>query len=210
MKRRGFTLIELLVVVAIIGILATVIVVNLSSAQGKARDAVRKNDLNTISQAMQLYYNQYGYIPNVDLRRDGSKQYSAPGGSGSCHSSWFFVEGANTQGCSYDSGPPVTYILNTVFEDAIDEFLPSLPKDPMNRISVPSPSPGSFYGYVLLENSNNYTFQLKALLENATGNLGAANRCFGILWSGTGVIPSNMQWSDPTYGAGGYDQLCSL
>jgi len=44
-----------LVVVAIIGILSTVVVVNLSNSQKKARDAVRKNDMQTIVTALDLY-----------------------------------------------------------------------------------------------------------------------------------------------------------
>ena len=56
LRRRAFTLIELLVVVAIIGILATVVVVNLSSAQNKARDSKIKADLVTIQKEANLYY----------------------------------------------------------------------------------------------------------------------------------------------------------
>jgi prepilin-type N-terminal cleavage/methylation domain-containing protein len=52
--KKAFTLIELLVVVAIIGILATVVVVNLSSSQGKARDSKVKTDLSTIANAAEL------------------------------------------------------------------------------------------------------------------------------------------------------------
>ncbi len=45
-KLKGFTLIELLVVVAIIGILSTVVVVNLSSSQNKARISKVKADIS--------------------------------------------------------------------------------------------------------------------------------------------------------------------
>jgi len=58
-KRRAFTLIELLVVVAIIGILATVVVVNVSSAQNKARDSKVKADIATIQSAAAIYYQDY-------------------------------------------------------------------------------------------------------------------------------------------------------
>ena len=59
-KWRAFTLVELLVVVAIIGILATVVVISYSGAQKKARDARRKSDVNTISQAAQLFFTDNG------------------------------------------------------------------------------------------------------------------------------------------------------
>jgi len=67
MKNKAFTLIELLVVVAIIGILATVVVVNLTNAQKKSRDAIRLSDMSTITTALDLYYNDKQTYP---LNRD--------------------------------------------------------------------------------------------------------------------------------------------
>ncbi|TRZ77963.1 type II secretion system protein [bacterium] len=55
---KAFTLIELLVVIAIIGILATVVLVNLSSTRGRARDARRKSDLSNIRLALEMYYDE--------------------------------------------------------------------------------------------------------------------------------------------------------
>ena len=52
--KKGFTLIELLVVVSIIGILATVLVVNLSSSQVKARNARIQNDVEQLSSASEI------------------------------------------------------------------------------------------------------------------------------------------------------------
>lgn len=48
MQRRGFTLVELLVVIAIIGVLASMALVGYSSSRGKARDAKRVEDLQSI------------------------------------------------------------------------------------------------------------------------------------------------------------------
>jgi len=60
---HGFTLIELLVVIAIIGILAGVVVVNVGSAQAKARDAKRISDMKAIQTALEMYYDDNGVYP---------------------------------------------------------------------------------------------------------------------------------------------------
>jgi len=59
----GFTLIELLVVVVIIGVLATVVVVSLTSAQEKSRDAKRISDLKQIDLAIDSFYTDYQHLP---------------------------------------------------------------------------------------------------------------------------------------------------
>jgi len=54
--KRGFTLIELLVVVAILGLLATIVAVSLTSARARARDSRRVSDLRQLELALELYY----------------------------------------------------------------------------------------------------------------------------------------------------------
>jgi prepilin-type N-terminal cleavage/methylation domain-containing protein len=55
-KKRGFTLIELLIVIAVISILSSIIYINWSNAQKRARDNKRKADLQSVSSALSLYY----------------------------------------------------------------------------------------------------------------------------------------------------------
>jgi prepilin-type N-terminal cleavage/methylation domain-containing protein len=62
-RKKGFTLIELMVVIAIIGILASIIMVSLSSAQSKGRDTKRIADVRTIQLSLEEYYNDNGYYP---------------------------------------------------------------------------------------------------------------------------------------------------
>jgi len=53
---RAFTLIELLVVISVVGLLSTLIAVQVKNAQIKGRDARRLSDLNAIKKAMALKY----------------------------------------------------------------------------------------------------------------------------------------------------------
>lgn len=55
-KKTGFTLFELLVSISIIGILTALAIVSYSSAQKKARDARRIQDLQAIAKAAEQYY----------------------------------------------------------------------------------------------------------------------------------------------------------
>jgi type II secretion system protein G len=62
-KKSGFTLIELLVVIAIIGLLASIVLVSLNSAREKARDVRRKTDIESIKEALELYYDDHQAYP---------------------------------------------------------------------------------------------------------------------------------------------------
>ena len=65
--KKGFTLIELLTVIAIIGLLASVIMVGVNSARAKAADKRRIIELKQIETAIQMYYDATGHFPeNTD------------------------------------------------------------------------------------------------------------------------------------------------
>lgn len=61
--KRGFTLIELLIVIAIIGLLATLAIVSLTTAQRKARDTKRVADMSTLQKSIELYYSDNAAYP---------------------------------------------------------------------------------------------------------------------------------------------------
>lgn len=62
--KKGFTLLELLVVVAIIGLLTTVVLVELNSARNKGGDAgVKSNLRNAIAQG-EIFFNTNTVVPN--------------------------------------------------------------------------------------------------------------------------------------------------
>ena len=64
-KQKGFTLIELLVVIGIIGLLASIIVVNLTGARKRARDTKRIADVRQLQTANEDYYGKNGKYPTT-------------------------------------------------------------------------------------------------------------------------------------------------
>ncbi|MBI4094456.1 MAG: type II secretion system protein [Candidatus Liptonbacteria bacterium] len=68
MKKRasGFTLIEILIVVAVIGILASVVLVGLGPVQRQGRDTRRIADLRSVQTALELFFNKNGEYPGAN------------------------------------------------------------------------------------------------------------------------------------------------
>lgn len=76
---QGFTLVELLVVLAIIGLLATVVVVNVLPAQSGARVQKAKADIALIEQGLELYRLDSGRYPDP---AEGLAALTVPGAMG--------------------------------------------------------------------------------------------------------------------------------
>ena len=62
-SKKGFTLIEILIVVAIIGLLASVVLVGLGAFRTRGRDARRIADLRETQNALELYYTKSQRYP---------------------------------------------------------------------------------------------------------------------------------------------------
>lgn len=63
-KRRGFTLIELLAVMAIIALLLTIAAPKYFSSVDRSREAILRQDLATIREALDKYYGDTGQYPD--------------------------------------------------------------------------------------------------------------------------------------------------
>ena len=62
-KNKGFSLIELLVVISIIGVLTTVLVMNFVGTRERSRDAQKIQNLNSLKNALRMYYNDNQFYP---------------------------------------------------------------------------------------------------------------------------------------------------
>ena len=73
----GFTLVEIMVVVVIIGLLATVVVLNVLPSQDRARIEKARADIGRIEQAVEMFRLDMGRYPSTDEGLD--VQVTAPG-----------------------------------------------------------------------------------------------------------------------------------
>ncbi|MFZ3301746.1 MAG: prepilin-type N-terminal cleavage/methylation domain-containing protein [Microgenomates group bacterium] len=110
--KNGFTLVELLVVMSIIGVLAALAVGSFRTAQMRGRDATRKSDLKQISNALELFYADYGRYPAASGGMISACSYNPTLGTGTS--------------CSWGTGE---------FTDGKTVYFKVLPDDPTDSYS---------------------------------------------------------------------------
>jgi prepilin-type N-terminal cleavage/methylation domain-containing protein len=132
--QSGFTLMELLIVIAIIGILATVLIVIINPARqlAKARDSERKSEIYSIVSAVDRYATEHsGTLPDTDGDPETSNFPTSPtciGTGGGC----FNLAGAGETG-----------------ETIVPEYMYEIPTDPKTGDQ-------SDTGYTIYVDSNEY------------------------------------------------------
>ncbi len=121
-KRRGFTLIEMLIVIAVIGILASVVLVGLGPIQRQARDSRRISDVRQVQTALELYFTRNGGYPvGAPMRWDGLTQALTGAGIGVSN-----VPKDPRATASYLYGSDgASYVIGATFEDANNSALSS-------------------------------------------------------------------------------------
>ncbi len=94
MKKRAFTLIELLVVIAIIGLLASIVIVNVNGVRDKANIAKTKAQVDEVGKAIIMFWDTNQTCPAPMHCYDGSCD-PWTGGLGTALSSYIGSIGSN-------------------------------------------------------------------------------------------------------------------
>ncbi|MFA7244434.1 MAG: prepilin-type N-terminal cleavage/methylation domain-containing protein [Patescibacteria group bacterium] len=159
-KSRAFTLIELLVVVAIIGILATIIIISYTNAQAKARDNKRKADIQAIAAAIEAFH--------ADRRVYPYDAVNVPAGQ-----NWYRVRSCNS--LSNPDGGPNTNRWSSGLNGLLNGYIPlPMAEDPkqkdntQNHVTWHADPNEYFYTYL----TSKYSYVLAAHLEIANDGNG--------------------------------------
>ncbi len=151
-RRAGFTLVELLIAIVIIGIIASIGYSSYNSAQMRARDAKRKQDLRSISVALELYYQKNKHYP--------------------CSSDWQLSSSADSLWIKDEVVIGVTSCGSTPFNT---NYINSLPKDPLRNSGNPQGGVENGYaywaastvGFTGCPGASGQFYNLTTLLENS-------------------------------------------
>lgn len=78
-KNLAFTLVELLVTISVIGVLTTVLMINFVGSRERAKDSQKVQNLNSMKNALRLYYNDNQSYPADDSDLKSENYMSSSG-----------------------------------------------------------------------------------------------------------------------------------
>ncbi|MFA6039132.1 MAG: type II secretion system protein [Candidatus Peribacteraceae bacterium] len=139
-SRRGFTLIELLLVIGIIAILASIVIIAINPTKqlGKARNAQRRSDINTILNAVYQYaIDNNGVLPG-----------NIPSGASTAAAKPICMFDTNIASCTTATGAGNLNGVN--LRSLSGTYLVGIPKDP----SVPSTLTASGTRYMIYKDAS--------------------------------------------------------
>jgi len=119
MKRglHGFTLIELLVVISIISLLSSVVFASVNTARRKARDVKRFSATRQVQLALELYYDDNGFYPQVGWVHsvDATWQTNSLANALRPYLPVLPVDPTNSGCCAYNGGYTFSYYSSAYF-----------------------------------------------------------------------------------------------
>ena len=196
-SRMAFTLIELLVIVAIIGVLAAVVIVNLDSAQARSRDTKRVSDLNEVAKTLQRYHADNGRFPRVAPSENLHKICGFPSPAEAPDSSVIIEAGdPDAVGCPTCVGKLDGWYVDgclagktTVFDGLVTKgYMAQLPKDPKDGIQ----SFGYSYGHGGGTDATNSTVVgLRATMEQSVPSSNQSIPMYDGACNGADITPGS-------------------
>ena len=157
---RGFTIVELLVAISIIGILSTLVAVNFSSARMTSRDAKRREDLKSYSDALKQYKLSNGsYFLKKGTEYAGKGMLLPPCGGGSFGKMNF---ANNLSGCIASPMPVNLSITNFLFKYG---YSAKIATDPLAK-NPESNTDSADYVMVRCSSESNTPLQTGEVAEN--------------------------------------------
>lgn len=189
-KSIGFTVLEILLIIMIIGILLSVIIINLNISHAKDRDSKRMQDLEQFMRGLEIYYGFYDVYPCGDTD-DPNPIYNPKGthdsSDSSCHGSnddtSGFLNGVGTLGKVAQPQNCIGYSGGLFSIGVLDT---SCPLDPINDAYG---TPALVYWYTV--SADRQLYVLSAYLENndtLMANDGGLCPSYYEVGSGVGVI----------------------
>lgn len=174
-NKKGFSLLELLIAVSIIAIISAVGFSTFSQSQVRARDSKRKSDLRSIAVALELYKQKNSRYPCAGWRNSNTSP-----------TDWVTdVNDPASFGAACTGGKPFD-----------QNFINTLPKDPINTGTQPWVTNNYVYGYRANQcGQNGLHYWLVAQLENTNDpdQIAVSNKkyCDGNnIYPGTITVPN--------------------